>query len=89
MPPQPVTSPTRRFVLTRVDGAVETNVAVSALLPANYTTDRTVRAQAYDSVAAYLAANPGVHLRLYSPSNLGNHTDGDCVWDSAVCGPLF
>lgn len=89
MAPEPVSSPTRRFVITRIDSGVETNVISSTPLTANYTTDQVVRAEYYDNAEAYLAANPGVVLRIYSPSNSGNHTDGDCVWDSRTGGPLF
>lgn len=89
MPPTPVTSPDRRFVLTRVDGGTETNVAISSLLLNNFTTDAPVRATVYANARTLQQANPTVHYRLYGPSNGGAHTDGDCIWDSAVCGPLL
>lgn len=84
MAPQPVTSPERRFVVTRFDAGVESNVIATTPLPLNYTTDQVVRAQTYDNVATYLAANPGVRFRIYGPTNGGDHTDGDCIWDSDV-----
>ena len=84
-----MSSPTRRFVITRIDGGVETNVIASTPLPVNFTTDQVLRAEQYANAEAYLAANPGVVIRIYSPSNIGNHTDGDCVWDSRTGGPLF
>ena len=88
MPPEVVSSPDRRFVVTRVDNGVETNVIASTPLPNNYTTDQAVRPGVMDNARAWLAANPGVHVRIYSPSNGGPHTDGDCVWDSLTGGPL-
>ena len=87
MPPEPVTSPTRRFVVTRIDNGVETNVIATTPLPANYTSDQVVRRQCGDNIATYLAANPGVVLRVYGPTNGGDHTDGDCIWDSRVSDP--
>jgi len=84
MPPQPVSSPERRFVVTRFDNGVETNVIATTPLQANYTSDQVIRKQTYANIATYLAANPGVRLRIYSPSNGGAHTDGDCIWDSAL-----
>jgi hypothetical protein len=84
MAPTPVTSPERRFVLTRLDGAVETNVAVSTLLPNNYTSDQALRATTYTNARALRQANAGVVYLLYSPSNGGPHTDGDLVWRSDV-----
>lgn len=84
MPPQPVSSPTRRFVLTKIENSVETNVAVSALLPNGFTSDQTMRAAQLASVRGLKRQNPNLVYRLYSPSNSGNHTDGDCVWDSRV-----
>jgi hypothetical protein len=86
--PEPVTFPERRFVITRVDNGVETNVISSNPLPANFTTDSAVRPGVMDQVRAQIAANPDVHVRIYSPSNGGPHTDGDCVWDSLTGGPL-
>ena len=89
MPPQAVTSPERRFVLTRVDGGgVETNVAVSTLLAPNFTTDAPVRSVVYANAASLRLANPTVHYRLYSPSPAGPHADTDCIWDSTINGPL-
>ena len=88
MPPEPVTFPTRRFVVTRIDNGVETNVISSTPLPNNYTTDSAVRPGVMDNARTWLAANPGAVIRIYSPSNGGNHTDGDCVWDSRTGGPL-
>lgn len=87
MAPTPVSNPDRRFVVTRFDNGVETNVIASTPLPANYTSDQVLRAQYYDNIRAYLAANQGVRFRLYGPTNGGNHTDEDCVWDSAVQPP--
>jgi len=83
--PQPVSSPTRRFVVTKIDAGVETNIAVGTLLPSGYTTDAPQRSIVFDTtLPAMLAANPGVTIRVYSPSNGGAHVDGDCVWDSRV-----
>jgi hypothetical protein len=82
------TFPERRFVITRVDGGVESNVIVSTPLPNNFTTDSAVRPGVMDNLRAQLAANPGVHFRIYSPSSGGPHTDFDLVWDSLVSGPL-
>ena len=84
MAPEPVTFPTRRFVVTRIDGGVETNLIVSTPLPNNYTDDQVMRAGVMDNARTWLAANPGVVVRIYSPSNGGPHTDGDCVWISEV-----
>lgn len=89
MAPTPVTSPERRFVATRVDAGVETNIISSTPLPNNYTSDQVIRRQSYDNVVAWLAANPGVHVRVYGPTNGGAHTDGDCIWDSTTGGPLI
>lgn len=88
MPPQQVSSPDRRFVVTRIDAGVETNVIASTPLSVNYSTDKVLRVQMYDNVRAYLAANPGVHLRIYGPTSGGAHTDNDCIWDSLVSAPL-
>lgn len=90
MPPQPVSSPHRRFVVTRIDAGVETNVISTTPLPAGYTTDQVVRRQCGDNIAAYLAANPGVILRVYGPTNAANqdHSDADCIWDSRVSDPF-
>lgn len=84
MAPEAVTNPERRFVLTRVDGATETNVAVGALLPNNYTTDQASRTIAMSNARSLRAANPGVVYLLYSPSNGGDHTDNDLIWRSDV-----
>ena len=84
MPPQPVSNPTRRFVLTRLDGAVETNVAIDTLLPTGYTTDQSARTVALSNAAALRLTNPGVVYRLYSPSNGGAHTNDDLVWRSDI-----
>ena len=88
MAPSAVNNPDRRFVLTRVDAGVETNVAISTLLPVNFSTDAAVRTVVYSNARSLRTANPDVHYRLYGPTNGGAHTDGDCIWDSAVCGPL-
>jgi hypothetical protein len=89
MPPEPVTSPHRRFVVTRIDNGVDTNVIATTPLPVNYTTDQVVRRQTGDNIQTYLAANPGVVLRVYGPTNATNqaHTDADCIYDSRVSGP--
>lgn len=85
MAPEPVTSPERRFVITRFDAdGVESNAAVSALLPANFATDAAVRSTVYATARSTVVAHPGVRCRIYSPSNVGPHTDDDCIWDSAV-----
>lgn len=89
MPPEPIANPGRRFVVTRIDNGIETNVIASNLLPPNYTTDQVIRAQHYDNVRTWLEQNPGVHLRIYSPANNGvAHTDDDLIWDSTISGPL-
>lgn len=84
MAPQPVTFPHRRFVLTQTIGGAETNVIVSTPLANNYTTDRVERATALSGAFAAKNAQPGVLYKLYSPSNGGAHTDGDCVWRSDI-----
>lgn len=84
MPPQAVSNPTRRFVLTRLVGGVETNLRVGGLLPNGFTTDATERAPMLAASRQAKADNPGVVFRLYSPTNGGAHTDDDCVWDSRV-----
>jgi hypothetical protein len=84
MAPEAVTFPHRRFVLTQTVGGVETNVIVSPPLPANFTTDATERLAALASANQSKVLAPGVLYRLYSPSNGGNHTDGDCVWRSDI-----
>ena len=84
MPPQPVTFPERRFVLTQTVGGVETNVIQSTPLNPNYTSDQQtrdeIRAQAWQAKNA----QPGVLYRLYGPTNGGPHTDGDCIWRSDI-----
>ena len=84
MAPEPVNQPERRFVVTRFDNGVESNVIASTPLGPNYTTDQALRAQFYGNIRDYLAANPGVRFRLYGPTNGGPHTDDDCIWDGAV-----
>lgn len=84
MAPTPVQSPERRFVVTRFDAGVESNVIATTPLPVNFTSDQVVRKQTYDNIAVYLADNPGVRFRIYGPTNGGDHTDDDCIWDSAV-----
>lgn len=88
MAPEPVTFPERRFVVTRLDGGVEANVISSTPLPNNFTTDSAVRPGVMANARAWLAANPGVVVFIYSPSNGGAHTDADRVWDSRTGGPL-
>jgi hypothetical protein len=84
MAPQPVTSANRRFVVTRLENGVETNVIASTPLPNNYTTDQVLRRQMYDNCRQFLIDNPGVYL-VYSPANVGNeHLDSDLVWDSRI-----
>jgi hypothetical protein len=84
MAPQPVTSANRRFVVTRLENGVETNVIASTPLPQNYTTDQVLRRQMYDNCRQFLIDNPGVYL-VYSPANVGTeHTDSDLVWDSRI-----
>lgn len=88
MPPEPVSSADRRFVVTRIDNGVETNVIASTPLNQGYTTDQVVRAQHFNNVRNFMEQNPGVHLRIYSPANVGTqHTDDDVIWDSTVSGP--
>jgi hypothetical protein len=88
MPPQPgVTFPERRFIVTRLEGGVETNVISSTPLPNNYTTDSAVRPGVMQNARDYLIANPGVYI-IYGPTNGGYWTDGDRVWDSRVSDPL-
>lgn len=89
MAPTPVSNPDRRFVLTRVDAGVETNVALSSLLPVGFTTDASVRSTVYATTRTAIQSNQDVHYRLYSPSNGGSHTDGDLIWDSTTGGPLI
>jgi len=84
MPPQEVTFPHRRFVLTQTVGGVETNVIISTPLPTNYSTDRVEREVAMSGAWQAKNMQPGVLYKLYSPSNGGPHTDGDCVWRSDV-----
>lgn len=90
MAPEPVASANRRFVVTRLDAGVETNVIASTPLPNNYTSDQVIREQYYANMTTYLADNPGVVFLIYSPANEGNqHTDADLVWDSRVNDPWF
>ena len=83
MPPQEVTFPHRRFVLTQTVLGVETNVIISTPLANNYPTDAPERV-AMNGAFAAKNAQPGVLYRLYSPTNGGAHTDGDCVWRSDI-----
>lgn len=84
MAPEPVSQPERRFVATRLDNGVETNVIASTPLSQNATTDAPLRAQQYDNARRYLADNPGVVIFVYGPTNGGPHTDDDRIWDSRV-----
>lgn len=84
MPPQTVTFPTRRFVLTQTVNSVETNVIVSTPLPTNYTSDQTERLSMRAQANAAKNAQPGVLYKLYGPTNGGAHTDGDCIWRSDI-----
>ena len=86
MPPEPVTSPERRYVITRIDGGVETNVIASTPLPPNFTDDQVLRSQYLNNISRYMIDNPGVRFRVYSASNGGQHTDDDCIWDTSVQG---
>lgn len=88
-PPAGITFPTRRFVATQVDEAtgVETVVIQSTALPNGFTTDQAVRPGAMQTARDFMAANPGVY-RIYSPCAGAYYTDGDCVWDSRISGPL-
>lgn len=86
MAPQPgVTSPERRFIVTRLDVAtgIETNVLNSTLLPNNFTTDQSVRPGFMQNARNFIEQNPGVYL-IYSPTNGGYWTDADRVWDSRI-----
>jgi hypothetical protein len=82
--PAGVSSPTRRFVITRLDGVTETNVVVSAMLPPNFTTDQPMRSDIIAQAEAMKAAEPGTLFRVYSPSNSGPHTSADCCWRSDI-----
>lgn len=84
MAPQPVSNPERRFVLTRLSGGVETNVAVGALLASNFATDATQRATALAGARSNKLSSPGDVFLLYGPSNGGAHTDRDRIWDSRI-----
>ena len=77
MPPEPVTQANRRFVVTRIDAGVETNVIASTPLPQGYTTDQVLRAPVLRQ-RPHLPrrSNPGVHLRIYSPANVGKPAHG-------------
>jgi hypothetical protein len=82
--PQTVSNATRRFVITQTVGGVETNAWTGALLSSGFTTDRTARTAALAQADALKAANPAILYRVYSPSNSGAHSDGDCVWRSDI-----
>lgn len=83
MAPEPgITFPTRRFVITRLDGAVETTVAISALLPSGYATDQAMRETTYQTARGARDTNPGVVYLIYGPTNGGAHADDDRIWDS-------
>ena len=86
MPPQAVTFPHRRFVLTQTVGGVETNVIISTPLANNFPTDRVERAVAMEGAFAAKNAQPGILYKLYSPSNGTNVpiSDGDCCWRSDI-----
>jgi hypothetical protein len=85
MPPEPgVTFPERRFIVTRTDAGVETNVINSTPLSPNYTSDQLLRGQMHQNALDYLAANPGVLIKVYGPTNGGYWTDGDVVWRSDI-----
>ncbi len=84
MPPEPVTFPHRRFVVTQTVGGVETNVLVGTPLPNNYTSDQVERKAIIDEAFIAKNAQPGVLYKVYGPTNGGAHTDGDCVWRSDV-----
>jgi hypothetical protein len=84
MPPTPVSSPDRRFVVTRFDNGIESNVIATTPLSSGYTSDQVIRKQTFDNIATYLANNPGIRFRIYGPTNGGDHTDDDCIWDSAI-----
>lgn len=88
MAPTPVTNPERRFVLTRLDGSTETNVAISSLLPLDFTAnqDQAIRQIVYQNARTLRDANPGAIYLLYGPTNGGPHTDGDKIWDSRLNG---
>lgn len=87
MAPQPgVANPQRRFIITRLDGNVETNVIASNPLGPNYTSDQVIRAGTIDNAQQYLADNPGVIIFIYSPTDGAYWTDGDRVWDSRYQG---
>ena len=85
MPPQlGVSFPQRRFIVTRTDGGVETNVISSTPLTRNYSTDQVLRGQMLQNARDYLAANPGVLIKVYSPTDGDYWTDGDVVWRSDI-----
>lgn len=84
MPPQSVSFPERRFVLTKIVDGVETNVIASTPLSPNYSSDQQVRSEI--GAQAWFARNqqPGIVYKLYGPTNGGPHTDDDCIWRSDV-----
>lgn len=84
MPPQPVTFPERRFVLTQTIGGVETNVISSTPLSPNYSSDQQVRDEVRAQAWQAKNAQPGVLYKLYGPTNGGAHTDGDLIWRSDI-----
>ena len=84
MAPEPVTFPHRRFVVTRLDAGVETTVISSTPLANNYTTDQGFRKQVFDNAKTVLDANPGVVFLVYGPTNGGDHTNADLIWDSRI-----
>lgn len=77
-------SATRRFVITRLDGDVETNLAIMPTLTVGFTTDASQRPQAMEQARALRDANPGWVILLYSPASAGGHTDADRCWDSRI-----
>ena len=85
MAPEPgITFPTRRFVVTQTVAGIETNLIVSTPLPNNYTTDQVERLSALSQAKQAKLQDPNIIYRIYGPTNGGNHTDGDCIWDSRV-----
>lgn len=85
MPPQPgVTFPERRFIATRTDAGVETNIISTSPMSPNYTSDQLDRGQMHQNALNYIAANPGVLVKVYGPTNGGYWTDGDVIWRSDI-----